>query len=569
MKRFISRYWALAIVSIAALAFFIFSSSFNYLSQGTDFVKWQSPDETANYTVAKLYAETGNLAFFEKYNLIAQDIIHPRSFRSDWGWIKPVSFLGLPILYGRLAHWFGVGVLPYLTPFFGAVALIFFYLLVKRIFNKDIALVSALLASAFPVLVYYSARSMFHNVLFMSALIAGLYFSVRMSEVREDVRYFQRHGMAFIFSFLGGISVGISLTARASELLWVGPLFLCLYVFNIRRLGILRPFLFLYGIFMAWLPVLFWNQTLYGSFFSSGYPELNNSLYSLTQSGGTLAMSAIAFKFDQLKSLLSNIKATIFHFGFRPEQSYNLFNAYVRTMFPWLFWSGLAGIFTYIVFINEYSRRRWLFLIAWLCISLILVIYYGSWTFYDNPDPKSFTIGNSYTRYWLPLYLGALPFASLALVKITAWLRRPVLIWALRLIAVVVVMTLSVQFIWLEPSEGLAVSIDKQRTARQEALKILNLTEKNSVVITRYSDKLLFPERKVVIGLFNDPNMISEYAHLAQRLPVYYYNFSFSEGDLAYLNSGLLAQAQLRLSFVADITDRFSLYKLETVTIDR
>jgi hypothetical protein len=66
---------------------------------------------------------------------------------------------------------------------------------------------------------------------------------------------------------------------------------------------------------MAWLPVLFWNQTLYGSFFSSGYPELNNSLYSLTQSGGTLAMSAIAFKFDQLKSLLSNIKATIFHFG--------------------------------------------------------------------------------------------------------------------------------------------------------------------------------------------------------------------------------------------------------------
>lgn len=562
MRAFISKYWALSLVIVAAAAFFVFASSFNFLSQRDNFVKWLSPDETANYTAAKLYAESGQLAFFEKYNLISKDIIHPRSFRSDWGWIKPVSFLGLPIIYGQIAALLGSSMLPYLTPLFAAVGLIFFYLLIRRIFGKTNAVISTILAAAFPVLIYYSARSMFHNVLFVTLVIISLYCALRLIERRDQGSYLYKNTFGFLFAFAAGLFFGAAATVRGSELLWLAPLFIFLYIFNIKRVGFVRALLFLYGVFTAFLPTLYWNQTLYGSLFSSGYPELNNSLASLSESSGQAAGRLLAFNFAELKATLGHIKATIFHFGFKPEQSFRLFNAYVRTMFPWLFWSSLAGLVMFFAFFKEYTKRRWLFLIGWLGLSWMLVMYYGSWLFYDNPDPNSFTIGNSYTRYWLPLYLGALPFASLALIKITALARQRYIIGLLRTAAVAVVVALSIQYVWAEPSEGLKVSIDKQAAARLEAERVWSLTEERSVIITRYHDKLLFPERKVVIGLFNDPNMIAEYAHLAKRLPVYYYNFSFKPEDLEYLNAGMLIKEGINLSLVQPITDKFSLYVL-------
>jgi hypothetical protein len=558
--------WPWLIIIPVMIAFFVLSSSFNYKSQTKDFVKWLSPDETANYTVAKLYAETRSLAFFEKYNLISKDIIHPRSFRSDWGLIKPVSFLGLPIYYGKIARVFGVGILPYLTPIIGALGLVFFYLLIKRIFGKSNALISTLIAAGFPVYIYFSARSMFHNILFMAALIAGLYFAVRMTEQnKEATTHLKKHYLGYIFALCAGLCVGLSLTARTSELLWVGPLFVGLWLFNIRRIGIIRLFFFVYGVFMAFFPVIYWNTVLYGSVFSSGYPELTNSLFALQQNGSALASTAAAGKFTEIKTLLGNIKATIFHFGFKPAQSYTMFTRYVQEMFPWLYWSAIAGVAVFIVSIKHYTKERWLYILAWLSISTILVLYYGSWIFYDNPDPKSFTIGNSYTRYWLPLYFGAIPLASLALIKITSFVRNQAAIWAIRAIAVTVVIMISIQFVWNDPAEGLAVSIQKQNESRNEFKQVLDATENNAVIITRYHDKLLFPERKVVIGLFNDPNMITEYAHIAARAPVYYYNFSYQPEDLNYLNNGVLKENAVHLSEVKPITSRFTLYKMEII----
>jgi len=564
-----TNYWAWFIIIPVVVGFFLFTASFNYLSQDSDFIKWLSPDETANYTAAKIYAETGNLSFFEKYNLLVKDIIHPRSFRSDWGLIKPVSFLGLPIIYGTIANIFGINFLPYLTPLFGALGLIFFYLLIKSIFGRSNALISTLLASVFPIYTYYSARSMFHNVLFMATLIMGLYFAVNILKTRPETKhYFKKHGFGFLFAFLSGLFIGVALVTRTSELLWVGPLIVGLWLFNIKRLGLMRPFIFLYGIFVAFLPVLYWNNVLYGSFFSSGYPELNSSLFALTKDSSALANNVIGGKFLELKTIVISIKQTIFHFGFNLAQSYKMFNAYVIDMFPWLFWSAALGIIVFLAYFKDYKKRRWLFLLGWLGLSAVLVVYYGSWVFYDNPDPKSFTIGNSYTRYWLPLYFGALPFVSLALIRLTAFLRRPAAVWGLRMAVVAVIATLSLQFVWLDPAEGLAVSIDKQKAAKIEWSKILQSTEANSVIITRYNDKLLFPERKVIIGLFDDKNMVAEYAKLAKKIPTYYYNFSFKTEDVDYLNNGSLKEQGISLKLIKKVTDKFSLYKVNPAVID-
>lgn len=563
LASYIKRNQELLIVVIVAVAFFVFTSSFNFLSQKRDFVKWLSPDETANYTIAKVFAETGSLQFFEKYNLLAKDIIHPRSFRSDWGWIKPVSFLGLPIIYGWLGHLFGTMTLPYLTPFFGAVGLIFFYLLIKEIFDKRVGLLATVLLGVFPVYTYYSARSFFHNVLFMVFLIAGLYFGVIMNKKNtEESSYLRRKIFPHIYALVAGVALGGAIISRTSELIWVAPLLGGLYLFNCHRINVFKLFLLLLGLSIAVSPVAYWNYVLYGSWYASGYPELNNSLGTLTTTGGTLAETTLHGNFLALKPILAKIKMTIFHFGFKPQQSLKMFNNYVITMFPWLFWSAVAGFILFLVYIKRYTRGRWLFILAWGCVSAILVLYYGSWIFYDNPDPRSFTIGNSYTRYWLPLYAGALVLTSLAVVTLTKYLRKPRLIAIVHVTVVAVLATISLRFVWLDPSEGLQVSIEKQAAAQEEWREVLDLTETRAVIITRYHDKLLFPERKVIIGLFDDKNMMSEYAHLTAYLPVYYYNFTLPEKDITYLNNGPLAERSVRLEVVRQITDKFTLYRL-------
>ncbi len=560
---------SLLIVIGAAFCFFIFASSFNYLSHDSDFHKWLSPDETANYTVAKLYAETGNFQFFEKYNLIASDIIHPRSFRSDWGWIKPMSFIGLPFIYGSIARVLGTATLSYLTPFYGALGVIFFYLLIKELFNKQTALFSALLLSVFPIYIYFSARSFFHNILFIVMLIIGSYFSVIMTKNRSEKigSYFKKNRLNLLSAFLAGLFFGLAIITRTSELIWVGPLLLGLYIFNFRKVGIIKLFILVCGILIALMPAFYWNQVMYGHWYSSGYPELNSSLGTLTENGATLAQTTFAGHFLDIKPVLAKIKMTIFHFGYKPRQSLNMFDKYVYNMFPWLFWGTLTGIILFFARFKNYSKGRWLFFLTWVGLSIILVLYYGSWLFFDNPDPKSFTIGNSYTRYWLPLYLGAIVFTSIGVTIISGWLRRPTYILMLRAIVFAVIATISIRFVWLDPAEGLAVSIAKQAQAKEEWKQILNLTEKNSVIITRYHDKVLFPERKVIIGLFNDKNMITEYSKLVKRLPVYYYNFSLPEKDINYLNNGALREAGVELILVKQVTNIFTLYHLRPVPI--
>ena len=80
--------------------------------------------------------------------------------------------------------------------------------------------------------------------------------------------------------------------------------------------------------------------------------------------------------------------------------------------------------------------------------------------------------------------------------------------------------------------------------------------------MTFYHDKLFFPERKVVVGLFDDKAMIKRYYLIAQNLPLYYYNFNLSQKDIEYLNSRRLAEAGLGIVLIKKINDNFSLYKI-------
>jgi len=162
----------------------------------------------------------------------------------------------------------------------------------------------------------------------------------------------------------------------------------------------------------------------------------------------------------------------------------------------------------------------------------------------------------------LPIYLGLLPLAALALNKLIKVLVWPKVTMLLRIGVFGVIMALSLSLVVYGSEEGLAASYYRLRASQTEYDQVLALTENDSVIISRYHDKLLWPERRVIVGLFTDANMNEIYARLAEYIPVYYYNFSLKESDLDYLNLRPLAEVGLNISKVKEVTADFTLYKL-------
>lgn len=590
--KFLAEHWRGIAVSVLAISFFAIVSTLNY-AENEGFVKWASPDETANYVFTKLYGQTGEISFFERYNLYAEDVMHPRSMRSDHGAIKPVSFLGIILIYGKIVSLTNYGIIPYLTPLFGALGIVFFYLLIRKIFGKTNAMVSAVLLAGFPVWVYYSVRSMFHNVLFVSLLIIGLYFLVVMAD-----RIFKAKFLSWKADFLGmlsgalaGIFIGGAIITRTSELLWLIPLLFVLWVFNIKKVGIIKLLIFLSFTFLSILPMLFYNQLLYDSPLAGGYAEMNSSINNIRLAGSDLVESAMSYEPEYIKYLLGSIKENIFYFGVHPRQSLDMFYRYFVDMFSWFFYPACLGLLLYLQRIHKWKKSIWVFFLAYLVISSILVLYYGSWEFHDNPDKTSYTIGNSYTRYWLPMYLGALPLISFFLVRFTfslvpeeedeglfkqekrGWFkklfglpRKKVMTLGVRALILGTLFIVSANFVMLGSEEGLIYGFAREKYSTVQLNRILDQTERNAVIITQYHDKLFFPERKVIVGNFTDDNMNQVYSRLTSRLPVYYYSFTFPEKDMEYLNNRKFEISNLKIEEVKKITEDFTLYRLDQAT---
>jgi len=581
--KWLKRYWHWLILIIVAVSFFIGTASYSYYAQPDGFIKWGSPDESSNYNFTKLYAQEGRLSFFEKYNLLSADIMHPRSYRSDLGWLKPVSFLGIIIIYGKIASLTTYKVLPYLTPFFAAIGLIFYFLLIKEVFGRRNALFSTLVAACLPPLVYYSARSMFHNVLFVVLLIISLYLAVLSVKKKKDgsdikkinpavgaksltavFSRFKASAASLLPDLMAGLSgafLGLTIITRSSELIWLIPVWLTIWLFNLKKFGLTRLIIFLACLWFALLPAMYWNKILYQSYWRGGYNEMNQSIQNIFGAGSEM-LKIGSVNAAMIKNDLAQIKNNFFHFGWQPVKSLKTLYFYFAKMFYWIFWPAFFGFLMFLTRIKKWRARHYAYLISLFIAAAILISYYGSWDFHDNPDPKSRTIGNSYTRYWLPIYLGAIPLAGFFFIKLSGLFKKKYLVSGFRGLIIAVIFFISLKFVLVGSAEGLVQSAGKQLASRQDLKQLLEFTEPRAVIITQYHDKLLFPERKVIVGLFNDDNMIKQYAVLTAYLPVYYFNFTFPEKDYNYLNEKRLPPFGLRIEMVSKVAKDFTLYRL-------
>ncbi|NBS41576.1 hypothetical protein EBS80_02855 [bacterium] len=497
-----------------------------------------SPDEGANAFFAHRFKQTGMLSAFEPLNVSLGDAIHPRSVVSVAGRLVPGSFIGLPVMYGSIAALLGEWSIPFWTPALAALAVCAWFGIVRKLFDREIALLSAILLAIHPAWWYYSARSLMHNVPFVALLIFSAYFLVvRPSSGRRHA------SLDFVAS---GACLGLALFVRTNEAVWIVPAVTALFL--AFRAGVSRRQVawFVASVAIALLPMFALNQATYGSPFTFGY-NVGGNVAGLED-----VASAVSADAPTILTYLSAPFRALFPFGLSWKDTARNVAYYGVSLFWWMSLLTLIGLPFAVpnrsVPSDVRPRRRAFALLA-LGVTLYLGWVYGSWTFFDNPDPRQVTIGNSHVRYWLPVFVLSTPFAALAV----RWISRHAFTdFARRTFAVVLVvlcLVLSVRVAFFSPEDGILAASDGLAGSREVRDAVLGLTERDAVIVVDRGDKLFFPYRRVLYPLRSDATY-ELMPRIVLRAPLYYYGITFPETDLSYLNDEKLAGLGLKIEAV-------------------
>ncbi len=481
----------LRILLVAAGAVFVVYNGF--LSIGLP-VKFASPDESANYLFIKSFATRSSLILPSPLT-VPGGIVGPRSMLMSEGELLPASFLGMPLLYGVLARVIGMWVVPILTSLFTYGALLALYGLFARVFTKRIALVSSALVALHPAVWYATVRGMFHNMLFVDFAIFGVYAMVRGFETVAT--------RSQLWFGLSGLSFGAAVAVRSSEVLWIGAGLMAV-MFVRRTSSALRRewWVFIAGGLLPVMIIMVTNQHLYGHPLSFGY------------SGGAVSTDTLS---GLTSTLAEKFSGLLFPFGFHPVRAIaNFINYSVR-----LFWLptllSLLGIVSLVRMKRVTTVQRW-FYIGSAAISAWLILYYGSWLIQDSPTPDAVTIGTSYVRYWLPVYILTMPLAGMFILRVQQQLPR--VGRAVMVVAACAVWFTSALTVLFDPLEGALALRGEVASYGQHNERAGAMTPSNAVIISTRGDKEFFPERSVITSV-ETPAQLKQLRELLVKVPVY------------------------------------------------
>ncbi|MFH1433852.1 MAG: hypothetical protein ABIG32_03075, partial [Candidatus Uhrbacteria bacterium] len=508
-----------------------------------------SPDETANFYFATEFVENSKLYVFEPLNQILGDVIHPRSVFSVDGRLLPVSFVGLPVLYGLVGKIGGVGIMVFITPFVAALALFAWRGTVERIFNRKIAFVSTVLLAFHPAWWYYTARGMMHNALFMSLVVFAAWFLV--------ARPF-RSRWADLDLVLSGLLLGLGLFVRTAEVFWLLPVAILILIMLGKRIHWRGALLFGLSVLIALTPMFFLNRSMYGGPLEFGYMAQNT----------TGVTSVSLSEQDVLTDITPNEETSVLPFDFNLRSILRHTLHYGMELFWWFTILVLIGIPLAIRGLNgkrkpsEESKKylQWTYHGVFFVAGALLAGLYGSWTFTDNPDPNTITIANSYVRYWLPVFLLTTVYAATVLVWLKDRMRTKLSGTLIVAAALILFAGLGIRGTFLAAEDGLVEVRSTLIRSHEIKTSVLNLTEPDAVIVVDRADKIFFPERKVMYPLRSDKTY-ELMPRIVLRNPLYYYGVTFPETDVEYLNTKKLAELGLQIELI-ETYDEESLYRI-------
>lgn len=509
-----ARKWILGILVACYVA-----SLFVYLGTGV----FNAPDEHATSLFIEQIRQ-GELPRIHTGDQSAYlNALHPRSTTVVGEYIVPIGFLGLPVWYGLFA-----GILPdripseILTPFLVILALQAWHGLMRKWFSSpQLAWISTVFLATLPAFWYYAARGLMPNVPFVCLLILALYIM--------EVRYWD-WAPAWVYSAAAGALVGAAASFRLFELPQILFAVGVYFVYARKRILWKEVALFVIAFALTLMPIFAMQKMLYGSPLATGYTVDNALVYSLpSEDPVAKAASAVAQPVEPSEDRWLNI---LLPFGFH---EYVIVNTVFENVFL------LMPIFTVLAVLGFLlvARRKswWPLTVCLIGLAVWLFAVYGSWRIADNPDIHAITLANSYSRYWLPVYLFAIPFAAIGFDELASRIapKRKELAVMVGLVVWVVFGAYTV----LRGPDGMLTTRARLQQFAQDRELLLEIIPQDATVITRYADKYLYPQREVVIGLTNS-STIYALPGLLERGAVYYFGITLPPQDLEFFQKEVL-----------------------------
>lgn len=445
---------------------------------------YNSPDENAVAVFVRHFVEQGNLTI-DRPDL--NEVVHPRSVNIREGQFVPGSFIGWILLLGYAAEVFGGWIVPVLPALIAVCGALAFWGIVRRIFDEQTAWLSFLGLLTLPVWWYYASRGFLPNVAFVSFLLIAAHALLRVRDNKKTT---------LAWAGLAGLSVGFSLAIRPNEIIWIALAGLLL----LPAARKIRPSAWLACAAAVFIPLAitaYWQEQTFGHWYSTGYQS-----FAAGENAPDASVSAAS---------------ALFPFGIDLIAALTRFAGYQVSTMIWFLIGAVAGIVVWLKLsfkTPEQKKYTHLFLL----ITLYLVLYYGSWNIADHPDATRLTIGVSYGRYWLPVYVMAIPFFVMGLRWLAQWLPWPGIRYGFLLALIFTLNTLAVYAFGDEHLGQLRRNIVEYREWKTF---VQEQTPDNSVIISERNDKVFWPQRQVINYQPGDYLFLPEAADVARHVPVY------------------------------------------------
>ncbi|RMD50407.1 hypothetical protein D6827_04080 [Candidatus Parcubacteria bacterium] len=293
------------------------------------------------------------------------------------------------------------------------------------------------------------------------------------------------------------------------------------------------------------------NVSTYGSVLTSGY-----TVQTVVDELATKVTDNNVVSADFWDNILTRIPFAqyIFPFGIHEKNILTNVVGYGFWLYFWLAIPSLIGLF---LMWQKNNLRERLYVLITAFVFVWLSIVYGSWSFNDNPDPSIITLGNSYARYWLPIFvLLSLP-AAIALEKLSkVRFDKHKMIFIASLLLIVGLSAMRV----FSGQDGFINSRNNLRIMMEKKKVVLENTPDEAIIIADMADKYLWPDRKVITPLRSDATYNILPIAVDCR-PVFYFGITLPDKDLKYLKEVKLASDQLYFKPIISINDE-TLYKV-------
>lgn len=487
------------------------------------------PDEAVNYWFIRALALGSRTGIPVPLQALVPQRVHPRSTTIVDNMLVPIGFPGIIMLYGsvlaallRVAPlaWFNVLAVG-VTPLVGALAPLVWYALVRMLFERRLAFMSALLLWIQPAWWYYASRPFQHHTLFI-AFVLGAFAVCAYACTRTASR-----ARAFVWWLADGLLFGLALYVRPVEVVWVcGAAAALLWHYRARwtwknMASCAAGLLIAVCIFFAT------NTLYYGTPLGSGYVQP-----TATGQAGTLVENAASLGGGGIFSVLT------LPFGFHPSHIWYNFKAYAYHLPGLWFWFFAVSI---LFMAYEWYGKKIDARIVWYmalagAVGAYVFTYYGSWLFFDNIIHTP-SIGSSYVRYFLPLAV----MSTLPIAYMLTRVARVHYVFRAGVVCACVLLAVGSYAVVNAPLEGLS-SIKETVQGYYEVRDMMRASlPAHTVVVTRYADKYLFPHFQVIVAWESDTEWSAIATLVTHKIPVYWFELPLDAASSAQVEEFLSA----------------------------